>query len=99
PTGTATRSLHDALPICVGGHVQHRDAGAGDHARKFLHDDVAQLEADLIGGKFSVGADDFGHEAAGISDAHGIGAEGADAHRAELDRKSTRLNSSHVKIA
>jgi hypothetical protein len=32
---------------------------------ELLHDDVADLEGDLVGGELAVGAHDLGHEAAG----------------------------------
>ncbi len=68
----------------VGRHVEHRDARGGDGAAEFLHDDVADLEADLVGGELAIGADDLGDEAGRVGRAHGIGAEGAQPDRAEF---------------
>ena len=53
-------------------------------ARRFLHDDVADLERHFVGGKFAIRADDFLHEAARVADAHRIGAIGAQADRPEF---------------
>ncbi len=53
-------------------------------AAHFLQDHVADLKADLIGGEFAIGADDFGHELGRIADPHRIGAKGAQAHGAEF---------------
>mmetsp|Transcript_95 Transcript_95/g.249 ORF Transcript_95/g.249 Transcript_95/m.249 type:complete len:436 (-) Transcript_95:807-2114(-) len=68
----------------VSGHVENGDARFGKAARHFLHDDVADLEADLVHGEFAIGANDFHEEAGRIDHAHRIGAEGAQAHRAKF---------------
>ena len=75
---------HLAQLIGIRRHIQHRNATGGDHARELLHDDIAQLEGDFVAGEFAIGADDLGHEFGRVGDAHRIGAEGADADRAEF---------------
>jgi hypothetical protein len=40
----------------AGGHVRHRYAAGRVRAAEFLHDDVAQLLADLVHGERAVGA-------------------------------------------
>src|SRR5690606_33398540 len=55
--------------------------------------DVHDVEPDRLGGEDAVGHED----AAGVEAVAGLGRLEGD--RAELDRKSTRLNSSHVKIS
>ena len=49
-----------------------------------MHDDVADLKADLVHGEFAISADDFDQEFRRIRDADRIGAVGADAGRAEF---------------
>src|SRR5690606_40276870 len=87
-TATYSLSLHDALPIYM---AQRRldqregDAGIGR---------LAPAEAEA----FPQQAHDLGDAGIGI----GIGGAAADHHQRGLmarDRKSTRLNSSHVKIS
>jgi hypothetical protein len=54
------------------------------HPAHLLHDDVADLVVDLVGGELAVGAHDLLDEEAGVGHAHGVGAEGAQAHGPEL---------------
>ncbi|KUP94719.1 hypothetical protein TRIHO_03910 [Tritonibacter horizontis] len=68
----------------IRGHVQHRDAGPCDGARKLLHDDVADLVRDLVHGEFTIGADDLGQEARRVHHPHGVGSKGAQTDRAEF---------------
>src|SRR5690606_40718552 len=85
PTETSTLSLHDALPI----YHEHRGAGAAHlHALRLL----------LPGsGPHSASRDDRRDRADVAAQA---GREASVHRRAECtDRKSTRLNSSHVKIS
>src|SRR5690606_41578205 len=87
-------SLHDALPILqqVGGAMQ-RDGGLAG-SRPALHDeDAAKLRADdavLLGLNRR---DDVGHPPCALR------RECGEQRALALDRKSTRLNSSHVKIS
>src|SRR5690606_41944345 len=87
-----TLSLHDALPIFedgVGNRVVATDRD-GQHARL---DDLADMRLD-------VGMALFQPVAAREGDVANIGdLELEDWRAVEQDRKSTRLNSSHVKIS
>ena len=65
-------------------HVQNRDARPCQHPADLLHDDVADLERDLVHGEFTIGAHDLGQEPGRIHHANAIGAKGPQAHRAEL---------------
>src|SRR5690606_42156341 len=78
-------SLHDALPICAAG--DHGDAIA--EPSELVHALVAAHADDLVAAIERV-LDHVLAELAG-------GADDADLPR--VDRKSTRLNSSHVKIS
>src|SRR5207253_4659615 len=83
-TETYTLSLHDALPIC------HRRAGGIDDAHRidFADEDHAGSgdHVDAVRPRCRAGSDDPREG--------DIGAE-----RHQRDRKSTRLNSSHVAIS
>ena len=68
----------------IGRHVEHRDPGGGDHPAELLHDDVADLERDLVLGELAVGADDLADEDAGVGHADGVGPKGAQPRRPEL---------------
>src|SRR5205085_9726258 len=93
PTATYTLSLHDALPICVG--EQHpvlaprlgiRDLAQGPD---FLHRRDRESGPGLL-------VDQVGRRPLVVQHARLAGVE----HPvSELDRKSTRLNSSHSQIS
>ena len=68
--------------IC--GHIQHWNTTRGNDARKFLDDDVADLETDFIHREFPVRADDFGQKPRSINDADCLGPKGTDAGGAEF---------------
>src|SRR5207253_5606164 len=90
PSSITSPSLHDALPIYDGGADLHR-AGArlAVHMAGNAHQTAHRLEDRIIAGARRVrpGLAEAGHRA--IDDAGIVGA----------DRKSTRLNSSHVAIS
>src|SRR5690606_41014605 len=87
-------SLHDALPISarghrlgVTGHLVEQAAAAGGGVV-----DLVDVGTEL--------AAPGGHTVHGLPGAHPlIGAGGLHQQLLDLDRKSTRLNSSHVKIS
>src|SRR5690606_41198128 len=95
-----TLSLHDALPILFqrGPEDLQLDAQGAVHGRG-AHD-VALHPVPVAGEREGVGVD-----AAGAVDERVAGPDGTGlqetAHRSQgrVDRKSTRLNSSHVKIS
>ena len=70
--------------VVVGGEVEDRDARARDDRAEAGDDDVAELVADLVDGEVAVGADDLAQEHGRVLDPDRVGAEGAQAHRAEL---------------
>src|SRR5699024_12744043 len=78
-----TLSLHDALPISTGNHWPHLSV--------FANDEVDNYRAVIDFARALDSRHDFffGGNAYGFA-THGI---------AKLDRKSTRLNSSHVSIS
>src|SRR5690606_40526241 len=84
--------LHDALPIFASGEQLFTPDGMLDHPapREMTPDDIAQAVEEF---------------AAAASNAIDAGFDGVELHGAngyliqQLDRKSTRLNSSHVKIS
>src|SRR5690606_40736193 len=90
PSEIYTLSLHDALPILVGTFV--------DAQRHALGDQVLNITALVV--LFLIVADHpHGHTTPVASDyliAEAVVGDGVDA---DIDRKSTRLNSSHVKIS
>src|SRR5690606_42145596 len=88
PTGTSLLSLHDALPIC---HRAVTVRGRGDlqHARERRFQRSAARR--------SRGRRRSGRAGAALSVVDRRG--GGRRERACRDRKSTRLNSSHVKIS
>jgi|GEM_PF-3067675 len=61
-------------------HVENWDARLCQNLRDLLQDHIADLKADFIGGKLTIGADDFGEKTAWIGNPHRIGAKGAQAH-------------------
>src|SRR5439155_18594066 len=90
PTGISTLSLHDALPIWLGGAGIYGRARGG-RRRPF--------PGALPGARR--GAAPHARAAAPGTDAPGGGGAppGADRRHHSTDRKSTRLNSSHVAIS
>src|SRR5207253_6302558 len=90
PTALYTLSLHDALPIFLGDIIGHKCG-----ARNFDHgaDQVAELGLLFLCDFLSDTVDDVDLELQFLREAderdHDLG----------LDRKSTRLNSSHVAIS
>src|SRR5690606_40289458 len=94
PDAVSRLSLHDALPIYAG-HVAHPLAGQGERGG-------VTLLAELCGADPLV-VDEAAHDRAVALVSHAphavstaAGSVPAAGHR---DRKSTRLNSSHVKIS
>ena len=72
----------------VGRHVEHRDARARHHLAELLHDDVADLEGtSSVVNSPSVPTISVMKRPASAN-AHGIGAEGADARRPELGSRA-----------
>src|SRR5207302_3663991 len=96
PTELYTLSLHDALPICGEGAVGRAGAAAhhgGDAAVERLVDLLRADEMDVAvdaarGDDLALAGDRLGARA---DDDVDLGLD--------VDRKSTRLNSSHVKIS
>src|SRR5207302_11096902 len=92
-TPTYTLSLHDALPISP---LDLRDAQRSSRLRfpacQWMLVDLTAVMGGLPGGA-TVGA------VRGGSEASRAGQAGGEFGEAALDRKSTRLNSSHVKIS
>src|SRR5690606_41484521 len=86
PPRPSSLSLHDALPI----FVQRARAGHGDVGRASDH----RIEPVI-----AVGLGGPQHRAAAIGDARRDDSGVVERERGGLDRKSTRLNSSHVKIS
>src|SRR5690606_41580212 len=81
PTEIYTLSLHDALPISVGGRASRADAAAAAGDAALRHDDSRGQERLRP------------HDRGRAEDAP------RDPSPERGDRKSTRLNSSHVKIS
>src|SRR5690606_42125900 len=90
---TSTLSLHDALPIYLGVHLLLEGPGR------------AQRDLDLLGGAVADGEgvlllDELHDGVVELVATHPDGLAGHDAAEGDhRDRKSTRLNSSHVKIS
>src|SRR5690606_41799569 len=90
-TGLSTRSLHDALPI-----YQARGALV-DREDVVLRVDGHAVGVDL--GRRQVQERHARAARRDLGDLGGQGVPAAHAHVDRADRKSTRLNSSHVKIS
>src|SRR5206468_8800633 len=90
---TSTLSLHDALPICADWKVREGKSGQLARLPYILGRDFSGIVSAV--GK---GVEDFrvGDEVFGVCD---VGQEGAYAEKIAIDRKSTRLNSSHDQIS
>src|SRR5690606_42139839 len=90
----STLSLHDALPL-LGEYRERQKAYAAERATLAQLKDTPAITLDGI--RISLQANiEWPEEAA---TALAVGAEGIGLFRSEVDRKSTRLNSSHVKIS
>src|SRR5690606_39719138 len=85
PSPIYTLSLHDALPICAVGRKVGDRSGRGAVA-------APRLEALAIRAVIAIGMNVVVHNVAGDK-------ARAVVFRNRVDRKSTRLNSSHVKIS
>src|SRR5690606_40732758 len=94
-TSIYTLSLHDALPICRaqvdlgrGGHASNAVHGRAGHLPKHTHQNLVGHEPEVLGRH---------QHPPGNSPVR----PAADAQEPDrrVDRKSTRLNSSHVKIS
>src|SRR5699024_12550879 len=90
---TSTLSLHDALPISDGKALAQRAEQRRHQAG--AHIGARHLEADQRLGARRAKAGGGGVDDAGVD---GRAAQ-PHQHKARLDRKSTRLNSSHVSIS
>src|SRR5690606_41697969 len=93
-THSSSLSLHDALPISLrsGGGAVHQGMGNRLPSDEGMADHCAiQIQ---LGGYPGLRRDQ-----GGVRDEIAAGAVRQHAGRAEKDRKSTRLNSSHVKIS
>src|SRR5690606_41001965 len=96
PTPIHTLSLHDALPICMHHDRQAAEARASLDARDEIVGDAYALdgraERELTG---------MEHERVALFDLDRgcVALERLGRARIDQDRKSTRLNSSHVKIS
>src|SRR5690606_41830487 len=86
PRALYTLSLHDALPIC-----QPDDGGLGDVVGEIARVARPAAARDPVGEVDDAATAETAH----VRD----GGAGAQPGRAQVDRKSTRLNSSHVKIS
>src|SRR5690606_41760843 len=85
PCATYPVSLHDALPICfVAVLLGGGEDGVGGQGQGLLPGDPHER---LLAAQVRLGV------------AHRVGQVGLAHHRVLEDRKSTRLNSSHVKIS
>src|SRR5690606_40386405 len=90
-TENVTLSLHDALPILL-------DFGCGGVATQgVVKEHVDELHIALAAAHVAVAViqEGFGH----VFDRGVAVLDGFEPHLCALDRKSTRLNSSHVKIS
>src|SRR5690606_39921579 len=94
--GTPTLSLHDALPICWGSTGESSPVDGNSTATIALSTLLAASSATL--GTLGIAATLLAALSSGFGGALGIVSEIAFA-TTMLDRKSTRLNSSHVKIS
>src|SRR5690606_41377334 len=93
PTDTYTLSLPDALPIsATAGHPRVVHLARDREPRASVEREVPAVHGDAC-----VAVHVVGHGGAGQRCAPRGGGEAGDGH--EEDRKSTRLNSSHVKIS
>src|SRR5207253_4617034 len=93
----STLSLHDALPICAHEGVERRrrvGAQARERRRR-LGRDLVQGAHEAVAGERVLAGDAAEQDRAQRVD---VG-PGADPGRVAADRKSTRLNSSHVAIS
>src|SRR5207302_3692737 len=95
PTDTSTLSLHDALPICSrAGPADRRqpEPGGGEAER---HGSALRRPSLVCNGEHATG----GTSGCGGGERAAASAVIAKVLTREGDRKSTRLNSSHVKIS
>src|SRR5699024_11338444 len=97
PAHTSPLSLHDALPISGGAHPPVRDEQLGD---LLVHGQGLDVGGGALGGG-EPPVVDGGHLAGAVDVLKGqaVLLDDAAGHRADGDRKSTRLNSSHVSIS
>src|SRR5690606_41840410 len=94
-TGISPLSLHDALPISFHPRLDRRGSPGDDRAHLPARSGHRALEgAEPLG----TGDPDLGLVPGGAAEAGRVAGEGPGHPRVE-DRKSTRLNSSHVKIS
>src|SRR5690606_42025586 len=96
PPATSTLSLHDALPICLHPVLEAGSRHVGRHlgaSAEFV--DEGLVEPRLV--DLQVG---IGEQAVTVEPLDVVSLERAPvAPDVDVDRKSTRLNSSHVKIS
>src|SRR5690606_42153175 len=96
-TVTSTLSLHDALPIFGGpGLHAHRDEGRRGDEHDLRPEGGEEVDVRARHPRVEHVADDDDAQAGEVASA-GVPAVGREV--AAEDRKSTRLNSSHVKIS
>src|SRR5207253_8895922 len=92
----SSRSLHDALPIyrldLLAGKVRLRLHDLARAVRRILEDTRKSFVFPILG-------QDFGHEIQTVTVGKGQNLLEKYRRIGELDRKSTRLNSSHVAIS
>src|SRR5206468_9301585 len=88
---SSTLSLHDALPICLG--------EPRDHAVNFLHDGRAADDRQVLGRRLGRHRRPQVGLLGGARDKRDEGVEVEGLREVVIDRKSTRLNSSHDQIS
>src|SRR5690606_41591737 len=98
PTATSTLSLHDALPILVATGRRAYADGLGLQEAGVETDERGRVRTDAHLKTNVPGIWAIGDVVAGPMLAHKAEDEGV-AVAERIDRKSTRLNSSHVKIS
>src|SRR5690606_40571634 len=89
-TGTHALSLHVALPISPGGEVMWKSERRP--VRRIMSEETARVMRGVLGGVV-----DSGTAKAAQLTSYEVGGKSGTTRNA--DRKSTRLNSSHVKIS
>src|SRR5207249_10698159 len=89
PPHTSTLSLHDALPICLPKGVTKEGLAAAKSGLDSLKSQWAEATSAATSGDYITA----------MAKAEGVKTKAAEMMRSLGDRKSTRLNSSHVSIS
>src|SRR5690606_41216501 len=99
PTGFSTLSLHDALPISQRQVVARLDVRVRTRLDPVALLEVLRAEDVALLTVHVVEQRDAGGPVRVVLDVRDLGRHAVLVHPLEVDRKSTRLNSSHVKIS